>query len=77
MDHYKQVDPIGLPNVPVPDPFPVPDVKRSIGMGTLQMKNTKAYGMSKFRLKSIKTDLNALTVGYIVYNTNAFLCKKL
>lgn len=62
LDHYKQEDPVGLPNVPVPDPFPVPDVKNSFAVGTLYLKNTNAYGMSKFRLKSIKTDLNELTV---------------
>lgn len=62
LEHYKQDDPVGLPGAPVPDPFPVPDVKKNIGMGTLTLKNTLAYGMSKFRLSSIKTDLNALTV---------------
>lgn len=62
IEHYKQVDPVGLPGAPVPDPFPVPDVKKSMSVGTLTMTKTQAYGMSKFRLKSIKTDLNALTV---------------
>lgn len=62
LEHYKQVDPVGLPGAPIPDPFPVPKVKKSVGMGTLTMTNTLAYGMSKFRLKSIKTDLNALIV---------------
>lgn len=62
LDHYKQDDPVGLPGAPIPDPFPVPDVKKSIGMGTLNMKKTLAHGMSKFRLKTIKIDMNALTV---------------
>lgn len=60
LEHYKQADPVGLPGASVPDPFPVDDVKRSIGMGTLAMKNTKAYGFSKFRIKSVKLDLNVL-----------------
>lgn len=64
LEHYQQVDPVGIPGAPVPDPFPVPDVKKSIGMGTLSMKNTKAYGFSKFRIKSVKLDLNALKVSY-------------
>lgn len=69
LEHYKQDDPVGLPGAPVPDPFPVPDVKKNIGMGTLTLKNTLAHGMSKFRLTSIKTDLNALTVSiFIKYN---------
>lgn len=62
LEHYKHPDPVGLPGAPVPDPFPVDDVKRSIGMGTLTMKNTKAYGFSKFRIKSVKLDLNELMV---------------
>lgn len=40
----------------------MPDVKNSMGVSTLTMKNTLAYGVSKFRLKSIKSDLNAMTV---------------
>lgn len=74
LEHYKQTDPVGLPGAPVPDPFPVDDVKRSIGMGTLTMKNTKAYGFSKFRIKSVKLDLNGLMVratgGYWTPNEN-------
>lgn len=66
IEHYKQVDPVGLPGAPIPDPFPVPDVKKSIGMGTLTMKNTLAYGFSKFRIKNIEMDLN----GLMVCNTN-------
>lgn len=69
LEHYKNPDPVGLPGAPVPDPFPVDDVKRSIGMGTLTMKNTKAYGFSKFRIKSVKLDLNELMVSAAeIYN---------
>lgn len=46
----------------IPDPFPVPYVKKSFAVGTLTLQNAFAYGMSKFRLKDIKTDLNELTV---------------
>lgn len=62
LDHYKQNDPVGLPMKSVPDPFPVDDVKKSIGMGTLSMRNTQAYGFSKFRIKSVKVDMNAMMV---------------
>lgn len=62
LEHYKQADPVGLPGAPIPDPFPVPDVKNNVGMGTLTMKNTLAYGMSKFRLKTIRSDLNSMQV---------------
>lgn len=62
IEHYKQVDPVGLPGAPVPDPFTVPDVSKSIGMGTLKMKNTLAYGLSKFRINSLSFDVNQLKV---------------
>lgn len=62
IEHYKQPDPVGLPGAPIPDPFPVPNVKNSVGMGTLTMKNTLAYGMSRFRLKTIHSDMNAMQV---------------
>lgn len=62
VEHYKQIDPVGLPGAPVPDPFTVPDVSKSIGMGTLKMKNTMAYGLSKFRIKSLAFDVNQLMV---------------
>lgn len=65
VEHYKQADPVGLPGAPVPDPFDVPKLKKAVSMVTITMDKSKAYGMSKFRLKSIKTDLNALTVGNI------------
>lgn len=62
IEHYKQSDPVGMPNAPIPDPFPVPDVKKSLGMATLTMMKTKAFGFSKFRLRKIKMDLQALKV---------------
>lgn len=64
LEHYKQKDPLGIPNTisTVPDPFPVPVIKKSIGMGTLTMKDTMAYGFSKFRIKSVAVDVNQLTV---------------
>lgn len=68
IEHYKQIDPVGIPGAPVPDPFPVPEVKKSVGLGTLTMKGAKAYGFSKFRIKSVKVDVNDLMVNiHIVY----------
>lgn len=51
-----------MPGAPIPDPFPVPDVKNNVGMGTLTLKQSHAYGMSKFRVKTVHSDLNAMTV---------------
>lgn len=62
LEHYKQKDPVGLPNAPVPDPLPVPYTKQSMGMATLTMKNASAYGLSKFRIKSVAVDINQLIV---------------
>lgn len=62
LEHYKQKDPVGLPGAPVPDPFPIEDLSKSFAMGKLTMKNTLAYGFSKFRIKHIELDVNALLV---------------
>lgn len=62
LEHYKQKDPLGLPGAPVPDPLPVPYTKQSMGMATLTMQNASAYGLSKFRIKSVNIDVNQLLV---------------
>lgn len=62
LDHYKQEDPVGLPGAHVPDPLDVPDIKKNLGVATLNMFNVKSYGLSKFRIVSVKADLNAMTV---------------
>lgn len=62
IEHYKQDDPVGLPGAPIPDPMPIPDVKKSLSVATMHMKNVLAYGLSKFRLKYLKTDLKDLQV---------------
>lgn len=62
IDHYKQEDPIGFPGAPIPDPMNVPDIKKSLGMATLNMMKIQAYGLSKFRISSINADLEAMRV---------------
>jgi Haemolymph juvenile hormone binding protein (JHBP) len=62
IEHYKQEDPVGIPGLPVPDPMPVPEIKKSLSLATLTMKNVLAYGLSKFRIKHVKTDLKDLNV---------------
>lgn len=62
LEHYKQNDPLGIPGAPVLDPLPVPYTKQSMGMATLTMKNASAYGLSKFRIKSVAVDVNELMV---------------
>lgn len=62
LDHYKQDDPVGLPGIPIPDPMPIPDIRKSLGMATLNMKKVYAYDLSKFRIKYIKGDLKDMKV---------------
>lgn len=62
IEHYKQPDPVGLPNVPIPDPMTVPDMVKNIGMATLKMKNVQAHGLSQFRIQYLNADLNEMKV---------------
>ncbi|XP_067623693.1 uncharacterized protein [Eurosta solidaginis] len=62
LEHFKQNDPVGLPGVPIPDPIDVPDMRKNIGMGTLSMMKSKAYGLSKFRIDTVNIDLKAMQV---------------
>lgn len=62
LDHYKQKDPVGIPGAPVEDPMLAPDMAKSIGMANLNMKNVKAYGMSKFRVDNIDVDFKEMKV---------------
>ncbi|XP_039479149.1 uncharacterized protein LOC120443853 isoform X1 [Drosophila santomea] len=58
--HFQQEDPQGLPGVPVPDPLEVPNVKKSMGMANLDMKQVKAHGLSKFRIDKMNLDLKEM-----------------
>lgn len=62
VEHFKQEDPVGLPDVPIPDPMDIIDIKKAFSVGTLHMKDVKMYGLSKFRIKYVKTDLKELQV---------------
>lgn len=66
LEHYKQKDPLGIPGAKIPDPFPVEPIKKSVGVGTLSLKNSQAYGLSKFRIKNIQFDVNELMVNNFI-----------
>ena len=60
---------------PVPDPMPIPEIKKSLSLATLHMKNIQAHGMSKFRIKYINSNLNDMKVNMrwfwtLFYNIN-------
>lgn len=69
LDHYKQKDPVGIPGAPVEDPMLAPDMAKSIGMANLNMKNVKAYGMSKFRVDNIDVDFKEMKASVAEYLT--------
>lgn len=60
IDHYKQEDPVGIPGAPIPDPMPVPDISKSLGLATFNMRNVLAHGLSKFRIKNLNIDIKEL-----------------
>ena len=62
LKHYQQDDPVGLPGAPVPDPMPVPDMKHSFSMYTMTFKKIQVYGLSKFRIENIKSELALMQV---------------
>ncbi|XP_066593751.1 uncharacterized protein [Prorops nasuta] len=62
LKHYQQDDPVGLPGAPIPDPMPVPDMKHSFSMYTMDLKNISVYGLSKFRIEHVKSELALMQV---------------
>lgn len=68
LEHYKQNDPIGMPGNLVPDPFPMPDSEQSLPMAsTLTTTDSKAYGLSKFRIRNIAFDLYHMMVRCLLW----------
>ncbi|KZC12884.1 hypothetical protein WN55_04401, partial [Dufourea novaeangliae] len=62
LKHYQQEDPVGLPGAPVPDPMPVPDMKHSFSMYTMNFKQVNVYGLSKFRIVRMESELALMQV---------------
>ncbi|CAL7946503.1 unnamed protein product [Xylocopa violacea] len=62
LKHYQQEDPIGLPGAPIPDPMPVPDMKHSFSMYIMNFKQVNVYGLSKFRLVNVESELALMQV---------------
>lgn len=67
VDHFKQPDPVGIPGAPVPEPMIVPMIEQSFSVGKMKMTNVAIYGLSKFRIKYSKIDLNSLRATAIIY----------
>ncbi|XP_053990193.1 uncharacterized protein LOC128882579 [Hylaeus volcanicus] len=62
LKHYQQDDPVGLPGAPIPDPMPVPDMKHSFSMYTMNFKQISVYGLSKFRIVRMESELALMQV---------------
>lgn len=76
LEHYKQTDPVGLPIDAILDPCPIEDVSYLVAVQTLSMKNTRAHGFSRFRIVSVRIDLQALLVNseYSVLKMQFYRC---
>jgi len=57
LEHYKQDDPVGLPGSPIPDPLPIPPMKQSFSVATMNFKESKVEGLSKFRIQYMKSNI--------------------
>lgn len=64
LKHYQQDDPVGLPGAPIPDPMPVPDMKHSFSVYTMTFKEMQVYGLSKFRIEHMTSELALMQVKY-------------
>ncbi|XP_008560727.1 uncharacterized protein LOC103580671 [Microplitis demolitor] len=62
LKHYQQPDPIGIPGAPISDPMTVPDMKHSFSMYTMDLKSIKIYGLSKFRIEHVHSELALMQV---------------
>ncbi|CAK1600167.1 unnamed protein product [Parnassius mnemosyne] len=62
LEHFKKPNPVGIPGAEVPEPYPVPDMKQSLSLGTLYFKNTAVYGISKFRILYVNAEIGAMAV---------------
>ncbi|XP_003708008.1 uncharacterized protein LOC100880845 [Megachile rotundata] len=62
LKHYQQDDPVGLPGAPIPDPMPVPDMKHSFSIYTMNFKEVNVYGLTKFRIVHMESELALMQV---------------
>lgn len=70
IEHYKQEDPVGIPGAPIPEPLDIPPLKQSFSLVTMNFKDLKLYGLSKFRIDYIETDMAAMQVFALVFMNN-------
>lgn len=57
VEHFKQVDPVGIPGAPIQDPMAIPDMKHSKAFMTMTLFNSTVHGLSKFRIDQVYSNL--------------------
>uniref|UniRef100_A0A182QKY9 Hemolymph juvenile hormone binding protein n=1 Tax=Anopheles farauti TaxID=69004 RepID=A0A182QKY9_9DIPT len=62
IDLYKEDDPVGLPGATIPDPMPIPEIKQSLSIAKMHLRNVLAHGMSRFRIRFFRTELTTMSV---------------
>ncbi|XP_015111892.1 uncharacterized protein LOC107037713 [Diachasma alloeum] len=62
LKHYQQDDPIGLPGAPIPDPMSIPELKQTFTAVTMHFTDVNVYGLSKFRIANIHSELAQMQV---------------
>ncbi|XP_077289233.1 uncharacterized protein LOC143913375 [Arctopsyche grandis] len=62
LEHYKQEDPVGVPGAEIPDPMPIPKMKHSFPAATMTFNDVNVYGLSKFRIMYVKSEISAMEV---------------
>ena len=50
--------------MPIPDPLPVPDMKHSFSMYTMNFKQMNVYDLSKFRIVNMESELALMQVRF-------------
>lgn len=62
LNHYKQEDPVGLPVAAIADPMPIPDMKHSFTVATMNFMSAHVHGLSRFRIQHLHSNLAAMQV---------------
>lgn len=66
LEHYKQEDPVGIPGAKIPDPKAIPDMKHSFSVAVMNFKNMNVYGLSKFKIAYVKSEVASMEVTNIL-----------
>lgn len=60
LEHYQQEDPVGLPGTNIPDPMPIPPLKHTFPVATMNFKDVLVSGLSKFKMVHMRSDIDKM-----------------